>query len=491
MMNRRVVNGYGTAASPGDMIFGSDRPRDGPASQSMRVRLPDRCVTVPTINNHGRVPVASNKTAYVAMSSDILHKGHLKVINAAAELGEVTVGLLTDESIATYKRLPILDWDSRKAVLESLTNVARVVPQQSLSYADNLRELKPDYVVHGDDWRSGIQAMVRDEVVKVLGEYGGKLVEVPYTEGVSGTEIDQRLRPVINTTELRRAKLRRLLALRPYIRAMEVSNGLSALIVENVQSVDQKTMSVREYDAFWVSSLCDSSFKGKPDIELVDWSSRMDTIDEIMEVSTKPIIVDGDTGGRIEHFKYTVKTLERAGVSAVIIEDKTGLKQNSLFGTDAVQILDDPQAFAEKINAGKQAQVTRDFMIIARLESLIAGAGIDDAIERAKIYIEAGADGIMIHSRHKDGEEIREFMRRFREYSADVPVVMVPTSYNHLYEEELNEIGANVIIHANHLLRSAYPAMMNTAQKILDSGRSKEVDDEIMSIKDVLKLIPE
>jgi len=432
-----------------------------------------------------------NKTAYVAMSSDILHKGHLKVIDAAAELGSVIIGLLTDESIATYKRLPLLDWESRKAVLESMTNVDAVVPQETLSYSDNLRRLKPDYVVHGDDWRSGIQSMVRDEVIKVLSEYGGKLVEVPYTEGVSGTEIDQRLRPLINTTELRRARLRRLLALRPYIRAMEVSNGLSALIVEHVNSVDPKTLSVREYDAFWVSSLCDSSFKGKPDIELVDWSSRMETIHEIMEVSTKPIIVDGDTGGRIEHFRYTVRTLERAGVSAVIIEDKTGLKQNSLFGTDAVQTLDDPHNFAEKINAGKRAQVTRDFMIFARLESLIAGAGIEDAMSRAKIYIEAGADGIMIHSKEKDGKEIREFMKLFREYSAEVPVVLVPTTYNHLYEEELAEIGANVIIHANHLLRSAYPAMLNTAQKILDNGRSKEVDEEIMSIKDVLRLIPE
>ncbi|HMR49654.1 MAG TPA: phosphoenolpyruvate mutase [Arachnia sp.] len=432
-----------------------------------------------------------NKTVYIAMSSDILHKGHLRVIEEGAKLGEVTIGLLTDASIATYKRPPILDWDSRKAVLEGLRQVSRVVAQETLSYAHNLRRLTPDYVVHGDDWRSGVQAMIRDEVMVVLDEYGGQLVEVPYTEGVSGTEIDQALRPIINTTELRRGKLRRLLSLKPYLRVMEASNGLSALIVENVKSIDPERLTVREYDAMWVSSLCDSSFKGKPDIELVDWSSRIGTIDEIMEVSTKPVIVDGDTGGRIEHFSYTVRTLERAGVSAVIIEDKTGLKQNSLFGTDAVQTLDDPRAFAEKINAGKRAQVTRDFMIIARLESLIAGAGIDDALERARTYIEAGADGIMIHSRHKDGEEIRAFMRRFREYSTDVPVVMVPTSYNHLYEEELHEIGANIIIHANHLLRSAYPAMLNTAQRILDAGRSKEVDDEIMSIKDVLRLIPE
>lgn len=435
--------------------------------------------------------MAEQKTVYIAISSDILHKGHLKVIEAGAQLGEVTIGLLTDEAIATYKRLPLVDWESRKALVEGLATVSSVVKQDSLSYAENLRALKPDFVVHGDDWRSGTQSMVRDEVIQVLAEYGGELIEVPYTDGVSGSELDQALRPLVNTAEMRRSKLRRLLKLKPYLRAMEVSNGLSALIVENVKSTDAEQLEVREYDAMWVSSLCDSSFKGKPDIELVDWSSRMNTIHEIMEVSTKPIIVDGDTGGRVEHFKYTVRTLERAGVSAVIVEDKTGLKQNSLFGTDAVQTLDDPAAFAGKINAGKQAQVTRDFMIIARLESLIAGAGVDDALVRAKVYLAAGADGIMIHSKEKDGSEIKDFLDRFRADFPEVPVVVVPTSYNHFYEHELADMGANVVIHANHLLRSAYPAMLGTAQKILDAGRSKEVDDQIMSIKEVLRLIPE
>ena len=433
----------------------------------------------------------SGKSVYIAISSDILHQGHLNVIEAGAALGEVTVGLLTDRAIATYKRLPILDWESRRAVVASMRNVSRVVAQDTLSYARNLRELKPDYVVHGDDWTTGVQAIVRNEVIRLLEEYGGTLIEVPATTGLSGSEMERALRPLINTTELRREKLRRLLGLKPYLRAMEASNGLSALIVENVKAADPRQVEVREYDAMWVSSLCDSTFKGKPDIELVDLTSRLRTIDEIMEVSTKPIIVDGDTGGREEHFGYTVRTLERTGVSAVIIEDKTGLKQNSLFGTDAVQTLDDPIEFANKINAGKQSQSTRDFMIIARLESLIAGAGTEDALSRAKTYLAAGADGIMIHSRHADGEEIREFMRRFREYSAEVPVVLVPTTYNQFYEEELADWGANIIIHANHLLRSAYPAMLQTAQRILDCRRSKEVDDEIMSIKDVLSLIPE
>ncbi len=432
------------------------------------------------------------KTVYIAISSDILHRGHLNIIEEGAKLGEVTIGLLTDSAIATYKRAPILDWETRKVTLANMRQVSRVIPQETLSYAQNIRDLKPDYVVHGDDWRTGIQSVVRAEVLTLLAEYGGELIEIAYTEGVSGTDLEAALRPALNTTDSRRAKLRKLLQMKPWLRAIEASNGLSALIVENISVEDPDNGGMREYDAMWVSSLCDSTFKGKPDTELVDFTSRMRTIHDIMEVSTKPIILDGDTGGKTEHFPHMIRTLERVGVSAVIIEDKTGLKQNSLFGTDAVQTLDDPHAFAAKLNVGKQAQVGDDFMIIARLESLIADMGVDDAMMRAKIYIEeGGADGIMIHSRHKDGEEIREFMRRFREYTTEIPVVVVPTSYNHIPESELSEMGASIVIHANHLLRAAYPAMLNTATRILENGRSKEVDDELMSIKDVLRLIPE
>lgn len=433
-----------------------------------------------------------NKKVYIALSSDIIHSGHINIIEEGAKYGDVIVGMLTDEAITTYKRLPILDYETRKRVVENLKNVKEVVAQTELSYRKNIEALRPDYVIHGDDWKSGIQSKVREEVIALLGEYGGQLVEVPYTKGVSATEVDEKMRPVLNTPDVRRAKLRRMLKLKPYVRVIEASNGLSGIIVENVKVDDPKTMGVKEYDAMWVSSLCDSSFKGKPDIELVDLTSRINTINEIMEVTTKPIILDGDTGGKIEHFVYNVKTLERLGISAIIIEDKTGLKQNSLFGTDAVQTLDDPHEFARKINAGKQAQVTRDFMIIARLESLIAGKGIDDAMMRAKVYIEeGGADGVMIHSKEKDGSEIKEFLRRFREYSQDIPVVLVPTTYNHFTEEELCQMGANIVIHANHLLRSAYPAMWKTAQTILEAGRSKEVDEQIMPIKEVLRLIPE
>lgn len=432
-----------------------------------------------------------NKKVYIVMATDLIHNGHINIIEEGAKYGEVIIGLLTDEAIATYKRLPILDYESRKKVFENIKNVSKVVKQTTLDYTENLRSIKPDYVIHGDDWKEGIQSLVREKVIEVLKEWGGQLIEVPYTKGVSSTDLAGQYRMLENTPAYRLTKLKRLLNVKPYIRALDASNGLTGLIIENVKVEDKKEAKVKEFDAMWISSLCDSTFKGKPDIELVDLTSRLNTINEIMEVTTKPIILDGDTGGKAEHFAYNVKTLERMGVSAIIIEDKTGLKKNSLFGTEVTQTLDDPDNFAAKIHAGKAAQVTRDFMIFARLESLIAGMGVDDAMMRAKKYIEAGADGIMIHSKEKSGEDIFEFMRRFREYSKTIPIILVPTTYNQFTEEELHEKGANIIIHANHLLRSAYPAMFDTAKKILECGRSLEASEEnCMPIKEVLTLIP-
>lgn len=431
------------------------------------------------------------KQVYIAMSTDVLHEGHINIINEGAKLGEVTIGLLTDEAIATYKRLPLLDYNARKKIIENIKGVSKVVKQSELDYTKNLKKYKPDIVLHGNDWKTGVQSLVREKVIETLKEWNGKLIEVPYTKGRNTTEMADKINLLENTPDHRRAKLKKLLKLKPYIRAIDTSNGLTGLIAENIKIVDEKKMMVKEFDAMWVSSLCDSTFKGKPDIELVDLTSRLNTINEIMEVTTKPIILDGDTGGKIEHFAFNVKTLERLGVSAIIIEDKTGLKKNSLFGTEVKQTLDDPDHFAEKIRAGKQAQVTRDFMIIARLESLIAGYGIDDAMARAKKYVEAGADGIMIHSKEKDGKDIFEFMRQFREFSKDIPIILVPTTYNHYTEEELHKGGANIIIHANHLLRSAYPAMVKTAESILTNGRSKEASEEnCMPIKQILELIP-
>lgn len=432
----------------------------------------------------------ARKTVYIAIAADILHTGHINVIHKGAELGEVILGILSDEAIASYKRVPLFNYEVRKGIFENIKNVSRVVKQESVDYTEKLMKLKPDYVVHGDDWHEGAQKLVREKVIETLKLWGGELVEVPYTKGLSATDTHNLLASDLKSPDYRRSQLRKMLNLKPYISVMEASNGLTGLIVENVKVLDEKTSFYKEYDAMWVSSLCDSTFKGKPDIELVDLTSRINTINEIMEVTTKPIILDGDTGGKKEHFVFNVKTLERIGVSAIIIEDKTGLKKNSLFGTEVEQTLEDPAEFAEKIRAGKNALTTKDFLIFARLESLIAGLGVDDAMKRAKIYIEAGADGIMIHSKDKSGADIIEFLKEFRAYSKDIPVILVPTTYNHLTEKELNAYGANIIIHANHLLRSAYPAMVKTAETILKNGRSKEADEYCMPIKQVLNLIP-
>lgn len=427
------------------------------------------------------------KVAYVGMSADLVHPGHLNVLKEAAKLGDVMVGLLTDDAIASYKRLPYMTYEQRRAVVENLKGVTRVVPQATLDYVPNLRCYKPDYVVHGDDWRTGVQSHVRQRVIDALAEWGGELVEVPYTQGISSTQLHQAMKEVGTTTEIRRQRLRRLLASKPLVRCMEVHNGLTGLVVEHTRAETGGVAA--EFDAMWASSLTDATMRGKPDIEAVDVSSRMITLNDVLEVTTKPIIYDGDTGGKPEHFVFTVKTLERMGISAVIIEDKVGLKKNSLFGTEVRQSQADPREFARKITLGKQAQVTPEFMIIARIESLILDQGLEDAIERARIYIAAGADGIMIHSRSRAPDEILEFCDRYGALETRVPLVAVPSTYSCVTEKELADAGVNIVIYANHLLRSAYPAMVETARAILANGRSHEVEEQLMPIKELLVLV--
>ena len=428
------------------------------------------------------------KTVYVGMSADLVHPGHLNVLARAAELGEVTVGLLTDAAIASYKRVPYMTFEQRLAVVESLRYVHKVVPQTTLDYVPNLRDLRPDYVVHGDDWRSGPQQRTRQRVIEVLAEWGGELVEVPYTVGISSSKLHGALREVGTTPTVRLRALRRLIDAKPLVRLLEVHSGLTGLIVETL-ALDTDA-GRREFDGMWASSLTDSTAKGKPDIEAVDVSSRMTTLNDILEVTTKPIIYDGDTGGRPEHFAFTVRTLERLGVSAVIIEDKVGLKKNSLFGTDVEQLQDTIEGFQHKIVTGKRAQATDDFMIIARLESMILGKGVDHALERAVAYLDAGADGLMVHSRERDPTEVLAFCERYAGFTDRRPLVAVPSSYNVVTEGELADAGVNVVIYANHLLRSAYPAMVATARSILEHQRSFEADAQMMPIKEILELIP-
>ena len=430
-----------------------------------------------------------SKTVYVAMSADIIHPGHLNIIREAAKLGEVTVGVLTDAAIASYKRLPYMNYEQRAAVVSALKGVSRVVPQEQLNYIPNLVKFKPDYVVHGTDWREGVQAKTRQGVIDTLAQWGGKLVEPEYTPGISSTQLNKAIREVGTTPDIRRARLRRLLNAKPLVRVLEAHSGLSGLIVENTSVVKDNIK--REFDAMWLSSLTDSTLKGKPDNESVDITSRLRTVNDILEVTTKPIIYDGDSGGLPEHFVYLVRSLERLGVSAVIIEDKKGLKQNSLLSEGNVQPQASVDEFCHKIKVGKQAQVTDDFMVIARCESLITGAGEDDAIVRCRAYCDAGADGIMIHSKSKTPDEVKSFIRRFRaEVSSDKPIVVVPSTYAQVTEDELAKDGANIVIYANQLLRAAYPAMKSCSERILNCGRAEEASKEFcVSIRDILDLI--
>lgn len=430
-----------------------------------------------------------NRTVYMCFSTDMIHSGHIAIIRKAEKLGKLIIGVLSDEAVVSYKRFPLLPFEERKTMFENITGVYKVVEQKKLSYKDNLTKFQPDYVVHGDDWVSGFQKPIRDEVCSILASYGGKLVEYPYSNDEKYVALEQRARAELSTPDIRRARLKKSLAMKGTITAMEAHSGLTGLIVEN--TVVEEEGGARQFDAMWISSLCDSTAKGKPDIELVDMTSRFRTIDDICEVTTKPIIFDGDTGGLTEHFVYTVRSLERMGVSMVIIEDKTGLKKNSLFGNEVVQTQASIQDFSAKIAAGKKAQRTKDFMICARIESLILERGMDDALERAFAFTEAGADAVMIHSRKKDPSEIFEFVEKFRMKDSTTPLVVVPTSFNTVTEEEFKSKGVNIVIYANQLTRTGFPAMQNAAKMILKNHRAKECDDICMPFKDIIRLIPE
>lgn len=429
------------------------------------------------------------KTVYIAMTADLIHHGHLNVIRKGVELGEVTIGLLTDKAITSYKRLPFLTFEQRKLIVEGLKGVAKVIPQDTLDYTENLLKLKPDFVVHGDDWQTGVQKNTRQKVLEILQSWGGQLLEVPYTKGISSSELNEAIRKAGVTPENRRGRLRRLLDAKEMVRVIEAHNGLTGLIAEKVK-VRTKESLTKEFDAIWMSSLTESTARGKPDIELVSTSSRVNTIEDILEVSTKPIIYDGDSGGRIEHFVYTLRTLERMGVSAIIIEDKVGSKRNSLFGKEGGQNQDTIENFCEKINSGKKAQVTSDFMIIARVESLILEKGLDDALKRAHAYVAAGADAVMIHSKSKRFDEVKAFAKAFRMIDRDTPLIVVPSTFNHVSESELVEAGINMVIYANQLLRAAYPAMVNIAKTILRDESAKNADLECMPINEIISLIP-
>ena len=272
------------------------------------------------------------------------------------------------------------------------------------------------------------------------------------------------------------SSLKALLKKKNCIRVLEAHSGLSGLVVEQ-----------SGFDAIWESSLTDSGSKGLPDIELVTMDSRFHSIQQILDITTKPMIVDCDTGGQLEHFSYWVQKLENVGISAIIIEDKAFPKKNSL-DSSAKHILEDVDIFAKKIKYGVAAKRNKDFMIIARLESLIAKHSMQHALLRAEAFIDAGADGIMIHSKSKVGtDEIIDFAKRFRKMS-ELPLVCVPTTYNDIFDKELEKIGFNIVIHANHLLRASLKAMKGAASQIEKEGRSININKRIASVKDIFQI---
>lgn len=424
---------------------------------------------------------------YACFCTDVIHEGHLNIINEASKYGEVIIGVLSDKAVIAYNRFFTINEQERIKMIENLPNVSKVIIQNNIFYDDVFASIKPDFIIHGDNWQSGPLKVIRDNVCSLCAKYGSKLIELNYTYSENVSRIDAKMKEKLAMPEFRRARLRRLLKLCPIVKTIEVHSGLTGLIAEKTIVANEQGLA--QFDAMWISSLCDSTLRGKPDIELVDMTSRFRTINEIMEVTTKPIIFDGDTGGMIEHFVYTVRSLERMGVSAVIIEDKIGLKKNSLFGTEVKQTQDNIEHFCAKIKAGKNAQLTDDFMIIARIESLILEAGLDDALKRANEYVKAGSDAIMIHSRKKDPAEIYEFCDKFREQDKNTPIVVVPTSFNEASENELASHGVNIVIYANQLTRAAFPAMENAAKEILKYHRTKEIDNKLMPIKDIISLI--
>ncbi|MBR7186607.1 MAG: phosphoenolpyruvate mutase [Clostridia bacterium] len=429
------------------------------------------------------------KTVYTCFCTSVIHEGHLNIIREARKYGEVTVGVLSDEAMVRFNRFPSVSFEERLRMVREIEGVSRVVVQEEVMYDKMIETLRPDYVIHGDNWKRSPMKAIRDNVEKLLSVFGGEIIDVPYTYNEAVRRIDLRNKEKLAMPELRRGRLKKLLSLRPVVKTLEVHSGLTGLIAE--KTVVEHEGEYDQFDAMWISSLCDSTAKGKPDIELVDLTSRLRTIDDVMEVTTKPIIFDGDTGGLTEHFVYTVRSLERMGVSAVIIEDKVGLKKNSLFGVEVEQTQDTIEHFCEKIAAGKRIQLTEDFMIIARIESLILEQGMEDALTRARAYVKAGADGIMIHSRKKQPDEIFAFCDAFRREDKITPIVVVPTSFNSVTEAELAAHGVNIVIYANQLTRSAFPAMEETARDILRYHRAKEVDSRLMSIKDIIRLIEE
>jgi len=429
----------------------------------------------------------NNKTIYVPIAADIIHAGHLNIINKARKYGKVIIGLLSDKAIAEYKRLPLNSYNERLVVIKNLKNINKVVKQETWDYEKNLLQIKPDYLIHGDDWKTGVQKKTRLKVLKILKKIKGRLIEIPYTKNVSSTTIINKLNIHLDKKDSRVSLLKRLVKAKDIVRLLESHNALTGVIIEKLKI--EKKNKLLEFDGMWSSSLTDSATRGKPDNQAVDFSTRFSGLSEILDVTTKPVLFDGDNGGKEEHIPYTVRTLERLGISGICIEDKVGTKKNSLFPNQHGSYQDSIKNFSNKISIAKRSQVTNDFFIVARVESFILGKTLKDAIKRANAYSAAGADAILIHSKEKNPNQIFQFAKQFKKSKFYKPMIAVPSTYSKTYEKDLIKNGFKVVIYANQLLRAAYPQMLSTAKRILQTGRAHDVEKNISPISEVINLI--
>jgi len=431
------------------------------------------------------------KQVYIGLSANILHHGHINLVSSASKFGDLTVGLLTDKAILEKKGLPVLSWVQRKKIIENIKGVKKVIAQNEWDYSKNLLKLKPDIMVHGDDWKNSksYDYNLRPKIIKILKKLGAKLIEISHTKNISSSYVYNKMRVDMTNPITRKNLLRRILENKNFCRILETHSPLSALIAESAKKVEANG-EVTEFDGFWSSSLTDSTLKGKPDIEILELNQRLASINDILDVTSKPLIIDADTGGKPEHFEINIKTMERIGISALIIEDKKGLKKNSLLGNKVKQEQESIKDFSNKIKLGKKACVSKDLMVIARIESLILNKGLVDAERRADAYLDAGSDAIMIHSKDSNPKEIFKFSNKFKKQYKDIPLVVVPTSFYKVKESQLIDNGFNMVIYANHLLRASYPAMQLVANSILKNKRTFEIEKKLLSIKEILKLIP-
>ncbi len=411
---------------------------------------------------------APDKTVYVGMSADLVHPGHINLLREAASLGRVTVGLLTDRAISSYKRMPFLTFEQRRAVIEHIAFVTAVVPQDTLDYTDNLRLLRPDFVVHGDDWRNGVQAQTRRRVLDVLREWGGTLVEPPYTEGISSTALRMAAMDIGFAPGVRQRRLRRMLDCKPLVRVMQAHDGLSAHIVDRLEETTQGAP--REYDAIWVDSLAGAPIRGKPDPLPFDLSSRLVTLHEILDATTKPLICNAGGAGHAAGVTAAVRTLERIGVSAIVIDTEVTDRRAVPAMAASAPPQDDMAAFIREIAAARDARVTPDFMIIARINDRTRDCGADRMMARAAAGVDAGADAVMCDSDPVNPDGIFDLCRRYRRLMNGHPLLVGLSGTEGLQEHDLASAGASMVVYTDTLLRAAREAMISAASQVLSCG---------------------